>query len=194
MASVLSGEPLGERLVGSVELARPGRSSSSLRRRSDAAGGRRPTVPSVVSGRLGRQELVERGELRSGAQVTTTRVGASPKSATSAAQRAARGSVEARRRATGGGAAVSAPPSAPLAMQHSARATARPPSAQSWALLSRPARDAVAQHALELHLELQVDVGHAALDAAVVHLLVLGAVEPGGGGRAQQRRRRRPRP
>ena len=34
--------------------------------------------------------------------------------------------------------------------------------------------------------EVEVDVGHAPLDAAVVDLLVLGAVEPGVGGRAEQ--------
>ncbi len=46
--------------------------------------------------------------------------------------------------------------------------------------------DAFAQHPLERLFELEVDVGHAAFDAAVVDLLVLGAVEPGGSGRAQQ--------
>ncbi len=47
--------------------------------------------------------------------------------------------------------------------------------------------DAVAQQALERLLELQVDVGHPPFDAAIMDLLVFGAVEPGIGGRAEQR-------
>ena len=124
----------------------------------------------------------------SGAQVTTTRVGASPKSArsgrlwapvTAAAAPRSTSAPSQRPERPGRGASGStvwAPPLEPLKTQHSASATASPPSAQSWALLS--SRASMAQPGLELHLELQVHVGHAALDPAVGDLLVLGAVHP----------------
>ena len=65
----------------------------------------------------------------------------------------------------------------PPAMQLSASATAMPPSEQSCALLTSPARIAVAHGRLHVALELEVERGRTAGDHAVLDLEVLAAAE-----------------